>query len=439
MGASLSQLSASAAESLGCAPVTVDYESTAPLPCRPGGEDEGWASLPPHLLALLLAAVESAPRDVLAVGPRHRAAARELLTPRSSFRLVCRAWRCALDGGVVSLRPRELHPLALAVSFRNLQTLDLTRIPFPSLPELAKLLALVPALRSLRARDNGAGHLLAATLASALEQPRCQLTSLDLAENHVDDRGTCALASALFGNRTLEQLVLRDNGVTDAGASALARALPTCALRVLDLSCNAAIGVDAACALAHALCAVPAPALATLSLAGCASLGDAGARVFGDALPQCRGLQHLTLASCGIGDGGAVALAEGLRRNTALHRLELSGNDVGDAGALAFAAALRENTALRLLDLFDTEIGAAGVRALAQAMAEGGARCSVRLDLSALGEEEREELQAMAGPLLETAGVRGARRGARRGSGAPWRPHMGLTSLLIEDSGMASH
>jgi len=427
MGASSSSraLAESLAESLGCAPVRVDYDTAVRVlspPREPAVSRAGWAGMPPPLLLRLLSEVERAPRDASAVGPRFRAAAFSLLSPRSAFRLVCRAWRDTLDDAVVSLRPRELHAESLA-NFAGLLTLDLSRVPYPSLPELAKCLVLLPQLRTLRARDNGAGHLLAATLASALAHPHCKLAHLDLAENHVDDRGACALAQALLRNRTLETLVLRDNGINDRGVAAIAASLHACALRSLDLSANG-VGAEAAAAVAHALSASPPPPLASLLLTGC-GLGDAGARVLGDALPRCAALRQLSLGGCGLRDAGAEALARGLR-HSALRRLELSGNDVGDAGARALAAALG-GCGLEQLELSDCVMGAEGARALAAAATAGA--CSVRLDLSPLGEEEWRRMLEAAGGRLRGDSARGARREER-----PWRPH--AAGLLVEDSGL---
>jgi hypothetical protein len=275
---------------------------------------------------------------------------------------------------------------------------------------------------------------MAATLASALESRRCELTSLNLAENHIDDRGAARLAAALVNNGgTLEELLLRDNGISSGGAAALAGALsaPGCALRMLDLSSNADIGCDAALTLAAALSAAPPPPLRTLLLSGCCAMGDAGTRVLGDALPRCRQLQQLSLASCGVTDVGAVALALGLRNNTSLLRLELCGNPIGDDGATALADALEHNTTLTALDLFDTDMAERGALALARALARAPALEALRLDLTMLSDEaQREQVTELAGMRLQTSGARGPRRW-RLQDGPPWRP--GELGWLIED------
>ncbi len=338
------------------------------------------------------------------------------LCAAGTLRAVCRAWRRVHDSRVVSLRPRALDPLALPSAFPGLQRLDLSRVPFPPLPALAAALPRLRALTALTMRDNGAGHLAATTLASALRSSACRLTVLNLGENHVDDRGATALAAALHVNRSLTELNLRDNGVTDAGAAALASCLGVgCRLLTLDCSGNAAVGVDACVALAHALSAPAAPPpLATLSLGGC-GVGDAGARVLGDALPRCVALRSLSLFSASIGDAGAAALAAGLSRNGGgLTALNLFGNRIGDAGAAAMAAALAANRALTALDVYDNEpIGAAGVRALAAVLQPGGGASAalrqLRLDLAPLPAEEATALAASAGQRLDTAGVRGRR------------------------------
>ena len=450
MGTAASSLAVSAAASLGCAPVVVIYGAQhAELPQRASACQDGWAALGlasndtgdrAPLLLLLLAHMES---GLVSLGSSRRSCGGSATlpqAPRSVLRLVCRAWREAVDDAVVSLKPRELHPRALAASFPNLTQLDLSRVPFPRLPDLALFLALAPGLRSLRARDNGAGPHMAATLASALESRRCELTSLNLAENHIDDRGAARLAAALVNNGgTLEELLLRDNGISSGGAAALAGALsaPGCALRMLDLSSNADIGCDAALTLAAALSAAPPPPLRTLLLSGCCAMGDAGTRVLGDALPRCRQLQQLSLASCGVTDVGAVALALGLRNNTSLLRLELCGNPIGDDGATALADALEHNTTLTALDLFDTDMAERGALALARALARAPALEALRLDLTMLSDEaQREQVTELAGMRLQTSGARGPRRW-RLQDGPPWRP--GELGWLIEDRKLIVH
>ncbi len=367
----------------------------------------------------------------------------------ATLRRVCRAWRRVHDTRVLYLRPRALDAAALPSAFPALQRLDLSRVAFPPLPQLAALLPRLRALSSLTMRDNGAGHLAAATLASALRHPACRIATLNLNENHVDDRGAASLAAALSVNRTLTELNLRDNGVTDAGATALAGAL--CArggaLAALDLSCNTAVGPDAAAALADALTAAPAPPLRALCLGGC-GLRCAGARVLGDALPRCASLLVLSLYANGIGDAGAAALAQGLARNRTLAQLSLFGNAVGDAGAAALARALCANAALTSLDLFDNDVGAAGAAALASALAPGGGASAalreVRLCLRPprFDADAAQALADAAGPRLVTDGVCGRRRpapapGGAGGDAGAWRPHEG--GWLVEDSALALH
>jgi hypothetical protein len=468
MGAAASAAAVGVAQQLGCAPVDVVYandasdaetdaEHAASL-LRPRGSAEGWAGgLPDHVLARIFAAAE---RGATVFGSRPRAdVARDRTTQQSydlgagvgaagTLRLVCRAWRRVHDAGVSSLRPRALHAEALPAVFPWLTRLDLSRVPFPPLPALATSLSRLRVLITLTMRDNGAGHLAAATVASALKSPACRIAFLNLCENHVDDRGAVALAGALRHSRALTELNLRDNGLTDAGAIALAEALPGSCLTSLDLSGNVGIGVDACVALAHALTApgAAAPRLRALSLGGC-SVGDGGARVLGDALPHCTApLQSLALFSAGVSDAGAVALASGLARNGTLTSLSLFGNAVSDAGAVALATSLRTNRSLAFLDLFDADVALSGACALADTLSAGGGASAalreVRLALPrGVDAEAAAALVARAGPRLITTGVRGRSRGSGGAGGAAnggaWRPH--AAGLLAEDGALAAH
>jgi hypothetical protein len=430
---------------------------------RTSSRRKGWAGgLPDGVLARIFAAAEA---RATVLGSRPRVAAGERATEQAydlgaavcaagTLRRVCRAWRRVHDGRVTALRPRALHAEALPAAFPALARLDLSRVPFPPLPALAAALPRLRALTALTMRDNGTGHLAAATLASALRSPLCRLESLNLSENYVDDRGAASLAGALRASRTLAELNLRDNGVTDVGAAALAQALPGSRLAALDLSSNAGIGVDACVAFAHALAAsphhhagAPPPRLRALSLGGC-GVGDAGARVLGDALPACTSLALLSLFSAGIGDAGAAALAAGLARNASLTSLCLFGNAVRDAGAAALATALRANATCTSLDLFDNDIHLSGVAALVDVIAPGGGAApalrEVRLELAPprVQAEAAVALVARAGARLVTAGVRGRNRGAN-GAGAggaaagAWRPH--VAGFLAEDGALAAH
>ena len=449
MGAGASSAAVQLAEALGCAAVRVDYTPYDPefaaLPPRAHGERSGWAGgLPDAALARVF---DYAEKGATVLGSRPRAApggaasqARDCgasVCAAGTLRLVCRAWRRVHDARVHALRPRALHPLQLPAAFPNLRSLNLSRIAFPPLPALAALLPRLPQLTSLAMRDNGAGHMAAATIATALCQRACRLSTVNLGENHIDDRGAASLADALRDSRSLTELQLRDNGITDVGAIALANALdPRWApLSALDLSANAGITAHSAPHFAHALSASPPPPLAALALGGCA-LGDAGARVLADALPSAPLLRALALYGNGIGDAGAAALAGALRRGSRLEALSLFGNAVACPGAAAFADALPAAKALKSLDLFDNDVDFAGASALATAIAALPAEAQLRelrltLARPRFADDVAEELRARAGPRLATAGVCGRARAPQ-----PWRPH--AAGLVAEDGPMAA-
>ena len=448
MGSSASTAAHQLAEALGCSAVHVSYGPDAEflaLPARAHGERAGWAGGLPD--ACLGRVFDLAEKGATVLGSRPRAApggaasqARDCgasVCAAGTLRLVCRAWRRVHDARLHALRPRALHALDLPAMAPNLRSLNLSRVAFPPLPALAALLPRLPHLTALAMRDNGAGHMAAATIATALSQRECRLSSLNLGENHIDDRGAVSLADALRDSRCLTELQLRDNGITDVGASALAGGLSArfAPLAALDLSQNGGISAQSAVHFAHALSASPPPPLAALSLGGCA-LGDAGARVLADALPAAFALKALSLYGNGIGDEGAAALAGALRRGSRLEALSLFGNSVACAGAAAFADALCDAKALRSLDLFDNDVAFAGASALATALALLPLQAPLRELRLTLGRQNgfaddvAEELRQRAGPRLATAGVCGRAKAQQ-----PWRPH--ASGMLAEDGSMA--
>lgn len=84
-------------------------------------------------------------------------------------------------------------------------------------------------LRHCGITDAGAIKL-ASCLGTPLRATNSKLLSLNLAGNHIGDRGACALADGLQMNRTLITLTLSANQVGDAGAERFAQVLSRIAL-----------------------------------------------------------------------------------------------------------------------------------------------------------------------------------------------------------------
>jgi hypothetical protein len=111
-----------------------------------------------------------------------------------------------------------------------------------------------------------------------------------------------------------------------------------------------------------------APALRELYLTSC-YMGSAGARHLADGLSSKNSVvEKLDLPLNKLGDEEAGIFARVLLANRNLKSLVLRENNIGDAGALELAVALRQNNALELLDLFSNNIGSNGFNALADAL-----------------------------------------------------------------------
>eukprot|EP00812_Abedinium_dasypus_P008609 NODE_235_length_1770_cov_349.400583.p1 GENE.NODE_235_length_1770_cov_349.400583~~NODE_235_length_1770_cov_349.400583.p1 ORF type:complete len:533 (-),score=189.69 NODE_235_length_1770_cov_349.400583:155-1690(-) len=201
-------------------------------------------------------------------------------------------------------------------------------------------------------------------LVEAMKEDPWAYTALRLLRANISDRAAEALAEALKGNDTLEDLILTGNDgneIGDDGAKALAEALKSNdKLLHLDLKRND-IGDDGAKALAEALKSNK--TLTRLQVLH-NRIGDDGAKAFAEALKANDTLKQLLFDINRIGDDGAKALAEALKTNDTLKELSLDFSLIGDDGAKALAEALKTNDTLELLRLYQSRIGDDGNKAL---------------------------------------------------------------------------
>ncbi|KAL2093755.1 hypothetical protein ACEWY4_011067 [Coilia grayii] len=179
-------------------------------------------------------------------------------------------------------------------------------------------------------------------LCSALEEPQCALEVLKMSKCAITEEGCMYLAAVLRSTSSqLKELDLSRNEPEQTGVELICDALPHSKLQSLKLSvCDLSEGSCEAVAvvLSSEMCN-----LATLDLSF-NSLEDSGLKLLCSALktPQCK-LRVLCLSECGITAVGMSALASALKSNPAhLRELDLSCNDLGDAGAQLLCSCLRE-------------------------------------------------------------------------------------------------
>lgn len=209
---------------------------------------------------------------------------------------------------------------------------------YPAACAEAKCKAVAPFVGALaRAVDAGA----------ELTFVRLNGNSKELFNGRVDGRGAVAIASALTGTATVEEVDLSYNRIDDAGAEAIAAMLARSpAVRRLDLRGND-IGPEGAAHIARALAATGGSG---------ESGGSGGSDEHADAASSsssssCR-LESLRMDHNPLGDDGLIAIAQSLRHNATLRELDVGDCDAGIRGVTALCVAVFErNTTLKSLGM----------------------------------------------------------------------------------------
>ncbi|GLI62908.1 Flagellar autotomy protein 1 [Volvox africanus] len=210
---------------------------------------------------------------------------------------------------------------------------------------------------------NGLGDVGCKALSRRLPALGSALRVLALSHNGIGTEGARALGAALAACGSLKELILAGNQFGDQAIRELQGALQRLqGLKVLQLQDNPRISSDGMAALAAALAGMP--SLEELDLSRCYA-GDEGVRHLSKALATHPALTALALEGCKIRADGAVHLAAALGI-----RLVLGRNQLGDRGVAALAAALGRNSSLTSLDLRSNGVGLAGCRSLGAALRE---------------------------------------------------------------------
>lgn len=177
--------------------------------------------------------------------------------------------------------------------------------------------------------------------------------------NRLENEGAQALASVFERLKTLEEVVMQQNGIYHVGIAAIAQGLSVNPnLRVLNLNDN--------------------------------TIGLKGARALAKVLPIFRGLEELNLGDCLLKTKGALALAEALEihgNHTSLRYLDLSCNELREVAGNAIAKATHDKILLTNLQLDGNCFGTEGRENLRQILTKLG-----RLDaLNSLEEDYTED------------------------------------------------
>lgn len=290
-------------------------------------------------------------------------------------------WKDMFTGRLKTEIPKALEYLgtALCTAGSQLTELDLSDNAFGpiGIQGLANLLISSPCytLQELRLNNNGlgisGGKMLAKALEQCLENSSKEGTPLALkvfvvGRNRLENEGAQALASVFEKLKTLEEVVMQQNGIYHIGIAAIAQGLAANPnLRVLNLNDN--------------------------------TIGLKGAKALAKVLPIFRGLEELNLGDCLLKTKGALVLAETLEiygNHTSLKYLDLSNNELHADAGNAIAKATHDKALLTNLQLdgncFGTE-GCENLRQILTKLRRNDALNSLDEDYTEDEEEDEEQ------------------------------------------------
>jgi len=190
--------------------------------------------------------------------------------------------------------------------------------------------------------NNIVGDDAGKSIASAIRNPACPLTTWYIAGNHLSAKGLKPICEALHDNKQVDQLWLKRNPVLPAGAKLISDLL------------------------------TKNKTLTVLDLVNCGLLNEGLESVL-DGLRHNTTMRHLYLGTNGITEDGGEMISSFLldkKKQTKLHTLYLSCNRLGDKGALALVPGLRSDKYLKRLGLAANRIKHEGAKAIAEAVSD---------------------------------------------------------------------
>ena len=206
------------------------------------------------------------------------------------------------------------------------------------------------ALRVVSLCGNYIGDKGAAALAEALENERCMIESLNLANNCIGGQGCKVLGQSIRSSVELKELVLSGNPLGDLGVSAFAESLegveaPETSAGEEKKDAYEDTGTKKEDRL-HLKHVSPKKAVEPSEM------------------PRYCGLRILGLSGCRMTDNGIGDLGGSLRTNAVLQTLDVRCNELTDLGITSLARSLEENTCLRELYCGNNNFSVGGAMAL---------------------------------------------------------------------------
>ncbi|XP_018446397.1 RAN GTPase-activating protein 2 [Raphanus sativus] len=207
------------------------------------------------------------------------------------------------------------------------------------------------------------------------------LSSLNLSDNALGEKGVRAFGTLLKSLSSLEELYLMNDGISKEAAQAVSELIPsTDKLKVLHFH-NNMTGDEGAVAIAEVVKRSP-----LLVDFRCSStrVGSGGGVALSEALERCARLEKLDLRDNMFGAEAGVPLSKTLSRFEHLTELYLSYLNLEDEGAIAIANALKESASpIEVLEMAGNDITVEAASAIAACVA-------AKQDLNKLNLSENE-------------------------------------------------
>ncbi|KAF8096538.1 hypothetical protein N665_0307s0064 [Sinapis alba] len=193
------------------------------------------------------------------------------------------------------------------------------------------------------------------------------LSSLNLSDNALGEKGVRAFGTLLKSLSSLKELCLMNDGISKEAAQAVSELIPsTEKLRVLHFH-NNMTGDEGAVAIAEVVKRSP-----LLENFRCSStrVGSEGGVALSEALEQCTHMEKLDLRDNMFGTEAGVSLSKTLARFEHLTEVYLSYLNLEDEGAIAIANALKESASpIEVLEMAGNDITVEAASAIAACVA----------------------------------------------------------------------
>ncbi|KAL9279991.1 RAN GTPase-activating protein 2 [Arabidopsis thaliana] len=326
--------------------------------------------------------------EVLKKGPVAKVAARELISedsvsPRETFFDISKGKRAFIEAEEAEelLKPlKEPGNAYTKICFSNRSFgLGAARVAEPILASLKDQLKEVDLSDFVAGRPELEALEVMNIFSDALQVSI--LSSLNLSDNALGEKGVRAFGALLKSLSSLEELYLMNDGISKEAAQAVSELIPSTEnLRVLHFH-NNMTGDEGALAIAEVVKRSP-----LLENFRCSStrVGSKGGIALSEALEHCTHMEKLDLRDNMFGTEAGVSLSKTLSSFKQMTELYLSYLNLEDEGAIAIVNALKESASpIEVLEMAGNDITVEAASAIAACVA-------AKQDLNKLNLSENE-------------------------------------------------